>query len=427
MSSTRVRALFCDLQNLPRGKYVPQHVADGGRIGFARAVFGVSLDRDLLVVPGAGVMQGIPDVELVLDEERRQAWQENTEIALGDLHADGEAFGLCARSQLKRTITEWQAHGYTPMVGLEMEAYVFQQDADQVWRPYDTPGAFVYGTGPANDPAGLMDAIWERAHKIGLPVESMNGEYDNGQFELTMCFDEALKACDDAFLFRTMAKEEALKRGLMLSFMPKPIPDRGGSGLHVNFSFAQTSGKQKGQNAIAPDGNLSEMAQGCVAGLIRHHEGLAALLGPTVNSYARLEPASMAGYWANWAEDHRLVTLRTSTGSPKSARIEHRMADCSANPYQAVTAVLQGAKLGYEVKMPIPAAEDLDGLENVRATRHVPASLEKALDALDADKVLREAVGALYCEALMVLKRDEAQRLADKSVDEIRDFYLPFI
>lgn len=423
MSAKRTRALFCDMQNLPRGKYVPQHVADGGKVGFARAVFAVSYDRDLLVIPGAGVLDGIPDVELVLEEQRRPSWQDNTEIAIGDLHADGAPFGLCARSQLKRTIAEWQAHGLNPMVGLEMEAYVFQQDDDKVWRPYDTPGAFVYGTGPANDPAGLMDAIWERAAAADLPVESMNGEYDNGQFELTMCFADALKACDDAFLFRTMAKEEALKRGLILSFMPKPIAERGGSGLHVNFSFTD----KNGANVIAPDGQLSDVAQGCVAGLIHHHEGLSALLGPTVNSYARLEPASMAGYWANWAEDHRLVTLRTSTGSPKSARIEHRMADCSANPYQAVVAVLQAAKNGVEGKMAMPEAEDLDGLENVRATRHVPAGLKKALDALDSDKALRMAVGDLYCEALLELKRDEAKRLADKTVDEIRDFYLPFI
>ncbi len=423
MPAKRTRALFCDLQNLPRGKYVPAHVAAAGKIGFARGAFGVSLDRDLLPVPGIGMFEGLPDMELVLDTERRVAWQANTEIALGDLQVHGQTFGLCARSQLKRTVAEWQDKGLSPMIGLELEAYVFQQDEDGVWRPYDTPGAFVYGTGPANDPRGLMESIWERADEVGLPVESMNGEYDNGQFELTMCFADALTACDDAFLFRTMAKEEALRRGLILSFMPKPIAERGGSGMHINFSFTD----KKGNNVIAPDGKLSTLAEQCVAGLIHHHEGLAALLAPTVNSYDRLGPASMAGYWANWAEDHRLVTLRTSSGSPKSARLEHRMADCAANPYLAVTAVLQAARRGVDAGMPLPAAEDLDGLENVRATRHTPSGLAKAIDALDDDKELRMAVGELICEAQMMLKRDEAQRLADKGVDGVRDYYLPFV
>lgn len=419
----RTRALFCDLLNLPRGKFIPPKVASGGNIGFARGVFGTTLDRDLIPVPGAGVFDGIPDMELVLDADRRPSWSYGTEIALGDLHAEGKPFGLCPRSALKRTIEAWGERGLNPMVGLEMEAYVFQQDEDGTWRPYDTPGAFVYGTGPMNDPEGLMDEIWEQAYSCDLPVESMNGEYDNGQFELTLGFTDALKACDDAFLFRTMAREVAADHGLLLTFLPKPIPDRGGSGLHVNFSFID----QNGTNVIGPDGQLSDLAKHCMAGLIEHHEGLAGLLATTINSYDRLGPASMAGYWANWANDHRLVTTRSTTASPKSARLEHRMADCATNPYIAVASVLQAALLGVEGNLKLQPAEDLDGLENVRETRHVPPSMDRALDALDADEVLRKAVGEELCDAILFLKRDEFKRLDGKSVDEVRNFYLPFV
>ena len=422
-TNTRTRVLFCDLLNLPRGKYVPKKLTDGGSVGFARGAFAVSYDRDLLTIPGCGYYDGLPDMELALDKKRRKSWQSGTEIALGNLKIDGKPFGLCARSQLMRTIEEWKALGYSPMVGLETEAYLFQRDDDGIWRPYDTPGAFVYGTGPSNDPRGVMDEIWETAYAMDLPIESMNGEYDNGQFELTLCFDEPLKACDDAFLLRTMAREIALKKGLLLTFLPKPIPDRGGSGLHVNFSFKD----QKGQNAIAPSGKLSPLAEHSIAGLIRHHEGLAGLLATTVNSYDRLGPGSMAGYWANWADDHRLVTTRCSTKSVKSARLEHRMADCAANPYLAVTAVLQAAKIGFAQKTPLQPPEDLDCMENVRERRHVPSALDKAMDALDKDEELRNAVGNLLCDAMLFLKRDEFKRLSGKSVDAVRDYYLPFI
>lgn len=421
--ASRARALFCDLLNLPRGKYVPEKIAKGGGIGFARGAFAVSYDRDLLTIPGCGYYEGLPDMELVLDEERRKSWQVGTEIALGNLHVDDAPFGLCARSQLIRTVDEWQSLGYSPMIGLETEAYLFQRDDDGVWRPYDTPGAFVYGTGPANDPRGVMDEIWETAYAMDLPIESMNGEFDNGQFELTLNFDTPVKACDDAFLLRTMSREVALKRGLLLTYLPKPIPDRGGSGLHVNFSFNDA----EGQNAIAPTGALSNLAKHSMAGLIHHHEALAGLLATTVNSYDRLNPGSMAGYWANWADDHRLVTTRCSTKSVKSARLEHRMADCATNPYLAVTAVLQAAKLGVEGRLPLQAAEDLDGMEDVRERRHVPSALDKSMDALDADVALRNSVGSLLCDAMIFMKRDEFRRLQGKSVDEVRDFYLPFI
>ncbi|MGR3837558.1 MAG: glutamine synthetase [Cognatishimia sp.] len=420
---TRTRAMFCDLLNLPRGKYVPVDVAASGSIGFARGAFAVSFDRDLITVPGCGVYDGLPDMELRLDDTRRASWQGATEIALGDLYVDDQPFGLCPRGALKRAVADWEALGFAPMVGLETEAFIFQRDEDGVWRPYDTPGAFVYGTGPENDPRGIMDEIWETSVKAGIPLESMNGEYDNGQFELTMRFDHALKACDDTFLMKTMAREVAMKKGLLLTFMPKPVPDRGGSGLHVNFSFAGPDG----QNAIAPVGGLSDLARHAMAGLIHHHQSLAGLLATTVNSYDRLAAGSLAGYWANWAEDHRLVTTRCSTKSSKSARLEHRMSDCATSPYQAVAAVLQAARLGFEGKMPLQPAEDLDGLENVREKRHIPSGLDKSLNALDADVKLRKAVGEAYCDALLFLKRDEFGRLQGKSVDEVRDFYLPFI
>ena len=251
----------------------------------------------------------------------------------------------------------------------------------------------------------------------------MNGEYDNGQFELTLCFGDAIKACDDAFLLRVLAREIAAQKGLILTFLPKPIPERGGSGVHVNFSFSN----EKGANVIAPTGELSDLARGCVAGLMHHHEALAGVLAANVNSYDRLTPASMAGYWCNWADDHRMTTVRTSVASPKSARLEHRMADGSTNPYLAVHAVLQAALLGVEKGYECPAEEDLDCIENVRATRHAPASLNKAMDALDKDSVLRSALGELLVDGLVFLKRDEAKRLASASVDEVRDFYLPFL
>ncbi|MDB9749528.1 glutamine synthetase [Planktomarina temperata] len=181
------------------------------------------------------------------------------------------------------------------------------------------------------------------------------------------------------------------------------------------------------QNQIAPNGVLSDLGQHCIAGLIHHHEALAGLLAVTVNSYDRLAAGSLAGYWTNWAEDHRLVTTRCSTSSPKSARLEHRMADCATSPYQAVAAVLQAARLGVAGNMPLQPAEDLDGLENVRERRHIPSGLDKSLEALDKDVMLRQAVGEAYCDGLLCLKRDEFKRLLNKSVDEIRDFYLQFV
>ena len=166
----RTRALYCDFLGLPKGKYIPADLAKSGDIGFAACALAVSFDRDLLNIPGTGLFDGIPDMKLSLDKNRYKSWQENTEIALGDLKFEGRDYELCARTNLKKLIQEFKKMDLNPMVGLEFEAYVFEQDQEGVWIPYNTPGAFVYGTGPSNDPKNLMGKIWERASEMGLPI-----------------------------------------------------------------------------------------------------------------------------------------------------------------------------------------------------------------------------------------------------------------
>ncbi len=183
------RVLFCDLHGLPRGKYIPAVTSEkeSQKVGFAQGAFSVSLDRDLLTVPGTNILEGIPDMELVLEEEEHKSWQPKTRIRLGNLYAKNAPYGLCGRGRLEETVKELTKLDLAPMIGIELEAYAFEKDDDGTWRPYNTPGALVYGTGPSNDPKGLLDQIFSTAYECNLPVESLNGEYDNGQFELTVC------------------------------------------------------------------------------------------------------------------------------------------------------------------------------------------------------------------------------------------------
>lgn len=154
-----------------------------------------------------------------------------------------------------------------------------------------------------------------------------------------MKYGKALEAVDQVFLFKVLAKEVFEKNGYLLSFMPKPLSANGGSGMHINFSFDNKEGKNAINDESSEDG-LSNLAKKAVSGLIQHHEAMAGLLAPTVNSYRRLMPASLSGYWANWGYDHRGVTTRIPDERGATARIEFRMADCAENPYTAVATVL---------------------------------------------------------------------------------------
>jgi glutamine synthetase len=347
-------------------------------------------------------------------------------VVIGDIHFQGAPFSLCGRGALRRAIGAWRDLGFEPMVGLEMEAYVFARNASGAWVPYDTPGAFVYGTGPFSDPAGLMDLLWEAAERCALPIESINAEFDAPQFELTLQFRDALTAVDDIFLFRQMAREVLFRSGYLLSFLPKPIPGLSGSGLHVNLSLRDAQGSNV-FSAGRPGAELPALMQRCIAGCLHHHEAMTALLAPIVNSYQRLRPASLSGYWASWGMDHRAVTIRVSGESGAGARIEHRMADCAASPYVAVATVLQAARLGYERNYALPPAETQDAIEHVSTDRHAPTNLAAALDALAADTVLSSTVGQPLVDNFIAIKRAEIKELENATDGDIFNYYAPYI
>jgi glutamine synthetase len=311
-------------------------------------------------------------------------------------------------------------------VGLELEAYAFQRDATGKLVPYDTPGAYVYSTGRLADPIRFTDAIWEAATRAGFKIDCVTSEYDSPQFEFTLTYDDAVKAVDEIFLFRLLAREVALDHGILLTFMPKPIPGKGGSGLHVNFSFLDGNGR----NAVAEPGvpgQITDLTRSCIAGLMHHHRGMAGLVAPTVNSYERLKPASLSGYWRNWAIDHRGVTTRLSAEGGQKSRIEHRMGDGAANPYTLVATVLQAAKLGVTERYALPPAETADCIERHDAKDGVPDDLGAALKALAADDKLVSAIGKTLIENHIFVKENELQRTAALEGDALRDFYIYYV
>ena len=424
----RLRVLFCDHLSLARGKYLSGGKRAGGESRLCQGTYAVTYCKDLIPAPGGSLLDGLNDLVLRFDDaEARASWQADTDVVIADqFFHHGAPLDMCGRGLLKRTVAAWQRKGLTPKVGIELEAFAFELDEDGKLQPYDTPGAYVYGTGSMIDPLGFTDDIWARAVELGFPLESLTSEFDSPQFEFTLTYDDAVKAVDDMFLFRLLAREVALEHGILLTFMPKPIAELGGSGLHVNFSFVDENGENVILDAAAEYG-LSDVARGAVAGLMHHHRGIAGLIAPTVNSYQRLQPASLSGFWRNWGFDHRGVTVRIANESKASARIEHRMGDAASNPYTLVSTVLQCALLGVENDYELAAPESQDCLEGQDTDISVPPNLSEALDALEADSVLVDAVGELLVANHIGIKRAEVEKLEGLDDTAARDYYIYYV
>jgi glutamine synthetase len=318
-----------------------------------------------------------------------------------------------------------------PQMAFELEFYLLDPDADGGWQAVSIPGHRVYGTGMAVDPSGTVRAVVDAALGSGFPVESWCSEFDNAAFEVNIRYDDAIPAADEAFLFKLLVREVCAQHGKLATFLGRPLADRGGSGLHVNFSFRRPDGSNALHDPSGENG-LSDLARQCIAGVLAHHAGMAAILAPHVNAYKRLLPDMLNGYWANWGHDDRSVTVRVPPARGGGTRLEQRTADASANPYLAAAAILHAARLGVEHGLEPPPPQPLG--EDPATDVCIPANLNLALDSLLADDELVEAIGREVVDAFVILKRAEWERYlasgADPTTTDVTpwelSYYLPF-
>jgi glutamine synthetase len=428
----RLRLLWSDLHGIERGKYLYGDWPEKGRANFCLATFPLTFDREILNIPRMAFDVGLPDLEAKLDPTSlRAGWEPGTVVGIGDLFHRGEPVWVDPRHILRQAVEAWREKGLEPQVAFEFEFYLMKPDGSGGWESIDTPSSRVYGTGMAADPDGIVSEIVDTGAACGLDVEAWCTEFDDAQFEINIRYQDAIAAADDAFLFRILAHEVALRHGHRATFMGRPFNDRGGSGLHVNISFRDKTGQNILYEPSSSDG-LSSLARHAMAGMLAHHEGTAAICAPTVNAYKRLLPDMMNGYWANWGHDDRTVAVRISPDRGPATRLENRVPDGAVNPYLAAAALLHACRFGLEQELELPDPQPVGG--DVVAERHIPANLAEALDALEADKEIGTAMGEEFVQAFVMLKRAEWDRyvanVPDPSVTETTDwelgYYMPF-
>jgi glutamine synthetase len=428
----RLRLLYSDILGLERGKYLFDDVADAGRSAFCIGVYPLTTDKEILEVSRQQFDVGLPDIEAFVDRDTiRPGWEPDTVVAIADTTQHGQPLDIDPRHVLRRAVEPWLAMGLEPMFAFESEFYLCEPAPTAGWRPISLPSHRVYGTGMAIDPDGTVDEMVRAALAVGFPVEAWGSEFDTAAYEVNIKYRDVMTAADECFLFRLLVKEIAARHGKLATFLGRPFGDRGGSGLHLNISFRREDGSNALHDPAAPDG-LAPLAKEVVAGLLAHHEGIAAFAAPHVNAYKRLQPDMLNGYWANWGYDDRTVCVRVPPARGEGTRLEHRMSDGAANPYLVAAAVLHAGRFGVEHQMQPQEAQTPGAAPNTE--RRVPASLEEALQALERDEELTLALGPWLIESFTKLKRAEWTRYLDAvddptTLDVTRweaEYYLPF-
>lgn len=328
-----------------------------------------------------------------------------------------DLFPLDSRNLLAVQTGRLAQRGLRFMTGMEPEFYLLKQDENGAVVPFDKTDTL---DKPAYDYQGLtrnvsfIEGLHKALTSIGLEVYQIDHEDANGQFELNFKYDEAIKSADNMQFFKMAAKEVANDLGAICSFLPKLSATTTGNGMHVHCSLENAEGDNIFQDDSDPSGmGLSKIAYQFIAGVIEHAPALTALLCPSVNSYKRLVRGapgnpSWAPVFITYGNNNRSAMLRIPYG-----RIEVRIGDGSMNPYLAVAAIIAAGLDGVDRELSPPEAHAINFYElspaqvDEMGVGRLPETLNDALNALEENKFLCEALGERLVGSFLKMKRKE--------------------
>lgn len=409
----QVRCQFIDLIGIARGRLVPRAEVDGAtRQGLAFGAFGTTLDiDDIPSDPDLGSHSG--DMWAVADPRSYSPlpWVAATGHMFCNLvSAQGAAWPSCPRSRLAELAERAGRDIGSPEFAFESEGYLLVRSGDRYEPAYRGHG---WGSELLDIHDVFIDELVDAAAAMSLPVERMQVEGGHSQFETALRHGEPVKAAQDYFRLKQAFRAIARKHGLVGTFMPKPLPDRDGSGLHVHISF------RRGEKDPLFSGDaLSPLGRSFVGGLVAHAGALVAIGCPSVNSYKRMQPGLWAPTHAIWGRDNRSALVRIVSSRRHGHRVEFRAGDGTCNPFLFGAALLAAGLDGVRRKLdPGEAFEDdvarWPAADLARkGVARTPHSLDAALDALQADAHLTEVLGREITQAFLLVKRSEQAKYA---------------
>ena len=405
-----VRLWFTDvLGNLKSFAISPAEVENAlndGMIFDGSAIDGFSRiqESDVLALPDANTFEVLPWVDPKGAEAR---------VFCDVAKLDGTPFDGDPRQVLRRNLNAARELGYQFYVAPDIEYFYFDPPTvDSRPVPLDEGGFFDLTS--TDITSSLRKETIRTLETMSIPVEYSFHEDAPSQHEIDLRHTDALTMADSVMTFRLVVKEIAALHNVHATFMPKPLENVQGSGMHLHLSLFKDE-----QNAFhdADDPyNLSETAKQFMAGLLRHAAEITAITNQTVNSYKRLVPGFEAPVHISWARNNRSGLIRVpiqKRNSEQSTRIEYRSPDPACNPYLAFSVILaaglRGIKEGYELPQEADANlfEIGDDMLEKLGIGQLPQSMSDALRVMEKSELVAEALGEHIFEWFLRNKRAE--------------------
>lgn len=324
---------------------------------------------------------------------------------------DETPFPGCPRGVLKKIIKETGKFGYVMNAGLEAEFFLFEKDerGEITTNTHDAGGYF--DLTPIDKGEEARECMVDVLTKIGFEVEAAHHEVAPGQHEIDFKYADSLTTADRIATFRFVVRKIATRYNLHATFMPKPIFGINGSGMHTHQSLF------KGKKNVFFDPKkpfqLSDIAMGYIAGILKHAKAFTAITNPLVNSYKRLVPGFEAPTMISWSGKNRSPLIRIPANRGIGTRIEVRSPDPSANPYLALSVMEASGLDGVAKRMypPEPVNKNLYKISKRELARLkigiLPENLSEALDFMEKDAIIRESLGDhVYAQFLKTKRRE---------------------
>ena len=396
-----------DVDGVLRGKYISREkflsALDGG-FGFCDVVLGWDCQDQLYDnVKYTGWHTGYPDApaRILPDSCRTLPFEDGGLFFLGEFAPPAET--VCPRALLRRVIEHGRSMGFEAYAGFEYEFFVFRETPESIraknYRDPTpmAPGWFGYSVIRNSAGSDFYRTLLDQCREMDMTIEGLHEETGPGVIEAAIAFDAALASADKAALFKTFAKVIAQKHGLLATFMAKWSPDVPGQSGHIHLSL-KTDGKPVFHDAGQPHA-MSDTMRWFVGGQQKLMPELLAMVAPTVNSYRRLIP----GFWAptdsTWGVENRTTALRVIPGSPKSQRVEYRVAAADANPYVILAAALGSGLWGIEHRVEPEAQVTGNAYDRKFPARlALPRTLWDSAQRLKASRPARELFGDAFVE-----------------------------
>lgn len=428
-----IRVAAADLNGQPRGKRIPVRFADKAIEGGTRFplsvlnldIWGEDIDNSPLVL-ATGDRDGV-----LMPTERGFMPMPWLETATGLLpiwmfHEDGRPFDGDPRQALNTVVKRFTARGLKPVVAVELEFFLIDDSGSRLQVPPSPRTGKRRKAGEILSLRALdqfdtfFTELYDACEEMDIPADTAISEAGLGQFEINLMHqDDALRAADDAWLFKMLVKGLARRHGFAASFMAKPYEDYAGSGMHMHFSVLDADG-----NNVFDDGTErgSDTLLHAINGCLEAMRGSTLIYAPHANSYDRMVPGAHAPTGICWAYENRTAAIRVPSGSPVARRIEHRVAGGDVNPYLTVAAALGAALNGIEdAQMP---PEPITGNAYTARLKRIPTRWKDAIDAFETDPQVARIFSPELIRNLVMTKRQELHYMEDVPAQEQLDIYL---